>query len=470
MTDVLRLLFSVGLPWIVGALWTRALLWRDPDHGFAISIGYGYLMGLTAVTLLLRSLDALAVRWSIAWVSLPIVALACGALVRLHLRNPLTNFRDLGRRATEALGTMPAATWAIFYLLVALTVVRVIALSLDVVWTPLLTYDAWAQWASKARVWYAYGSMQPFVSTAAWPSAPGTMHFTDTNPHYPATVPLFQVWTAICLGRWDESLVNMPWAASFISLGIAFYAQTRRLGFSAIKSMFLTYLLLSLPFLTVHVALAGMADVFVAIAYGLAAMALWQWTVGRRRSDAILALVMAVICATLKQEGLIWMLTLLPGLVVAVNRRIGLAIVVVGASAAVLFLAFAPADFRIFNYALHIHIENVSLPLYEHMFVMDNWHLLWYAATALIAVNYRLLLEETLAPMTVTMLAAAGVVIVAFFFSSASGGVDEESLTNRLLLHIVPALVFYLAFILRERSRRTAAGTAELFDTAKPAA
>jgi hypothetical protein len=89
---------------------------------------------------------------------------------------------------------------------------------------------------------------------------------------------------------------------------------------------------------------------------------------------------------------------------------------------------------------------------------MDNWHLLWYAAIVLIAVNARLLFGPMLAPMTVTMLAAVGFVVVVFFFSNAAGGVDEESLLNRFLLDAVPALVFYLVLILREREQWVRAG------------
>jgi hypothetical protein len=51
------------------------------------------------------------------------------------------------------------------------------------------------------------------------------------------------------------------------------------------------------------------------------------------------------------------------------------------------------------------------------------------------------------------MLAATGFVVVVFFFSTAAVGVDEETLLNRFLLHAVPALLFYLALILRELER-----------------
>jgi len=45
------------------------------------------------------------------------------------------------------------------------------------------------------------------------------------------------------------------------------------------------------------------------------------------------------------------------------------------------------------------------------------------------------------------MLAALGLVVVVFFYSTAAGGVDEESLLNRFLLQLVPALSFYLVLI-----------------------
>jgi glucan phosphoethanolaminetransferase (alkaline phosphatase superfamily) len=107
------------------------------------------------------------------------------------------------------------------------------------------------------------------------------------------------------------------------------------------------------------------------------------------------------------------------------------------------------------GYVMRTHFENVSLPLYQHMFLMDNWHLLWYAAIAVIAFNWRRLLQANVAPATVTVLAALGLVVVVFFYSTAAGGVDEESLLNRFLLHLVPALSFYLVLIASKRQQQT---------------
>ncbi len=82
MGDVIGLPLSVALPWIAGTLWTRAVLNRESGGGLLLSVGYGYLIGMTAVTLLLRLLDAIGVRWSLLWVVLPMAALACAAFVR----------------------------------------------------------------------------------------------------------------------------------------------------------------------------------------------------------------------------------------------------------------------------------------------------------------------------------------------------------------------------------------------------
>jgi hypothetical protein len=445
MLDALVLALSIAIPWVAGALSIRAATGRHPQPP-AIAIGYGYLAGMFAVTLVTRALSLAGIRWGLAWVALPIVLAAAAAYLRMR---SLGTARALMPRL-GALATLQGAARAIFVALLALTCVRLVMLGVEVVLLPLVPFDAFAQWASKSRVWYEYRYMVPFVPAGQWTrGAAGVMQFTDTHPEYPGTVPLFQVWTALWLGRWDESLINVPWVAAWAALGLACYAQLRRLDFGAVKAMFGTYVLLSLPFLTIQVALAGIADLFVAIAYGLAAIATWQWTITRQRGDAGLALLMAIVCASLKFEGAFWALTLVPCVVTALNRRIGLWLLGAGAMAAALYLAFGPAELRVLGYAVRTRFVDVSTPVYEHLFVMDNWHLLWYAVVGVLAFHWRTLFDERLAPMSVTMLTAVAFVVVVFFFSTAAGGVKEESVTNRFVLHTVAAFVFYMALILR---------------------
>jgi hypothetical protein len=450
--DLAGVLLSVGLPWVTGTLWVRALWRSEQDERGALSVGYGYVAGAFATTLLMRLVDLTGQRWSLAWIALPMLALAATAWLGVKSQRSL---REDWRRAASGLAAAPTPSRRLFWLFLALCAIETVVIAVFVAWSLLLPYDAMAQWADKARVWYEYGRLLPFVDASDWYRFQDGLHFWDPNPGYPATAPLLQVWTALCLGRWDESLINMPWPAVFVALGFAFYGQLRRLDAGPVKSMACTYLLLSLPFLQVHGALAGMVDIFVAVTYGLAAMSLWQWVLTRQRQDAILAVVMALACALFKREGPLWALTLAPALVVAFHRRTGLALTAFLTVAALGYALFGPIEATFLGYTLRTHFENVSLPVYQHMFLMDNWHLLWYATIAVIAFNGRRLLDANVAPATVTMLAALGFVVVVFFYSSAAGGVDEESLLNRFLLHLVPALSFYLVLIASKRRQQT---------------
>ena len=141
------------------------------------------------------------------------------AFVHLRLRNPMTVVREHGRRAYRVLVAMPPTTRAIFCVLLGLTVARVIALVLEVCGRPCLPtmrgHSGRARRASGTGMVRSSHSCQPPNGA----NAPGTMHFTDTHPEYPGTVPLFQVWTAICLGRWDESMVNLPWVVELRFVG-----------------------------------------------------------------------------------------------------------------------------------------------------------------------------------------------------------------------------------------------------------
>jgi hypothetical protein len=454
--DVLCVLLSVGLPWVAGTLWVAALQRPPNERSWLLSAGYGYPIGALATTLVMRTLSALGLTWSVSLVALPLTLLAAGGYL---LTRPGAPWRGAWKRSDAYHATPPSLRF-LFWACLSLIVIRLIGLAAEDALRPLLPWDAWAQWATKARVWYQYGRLLPFVPPREWLAAGDPLHFMDARSGYPATVPLLQVWSALCLGRWDESLINAPWPAMACALGLAFYAQARRLGAGPAAAMLCTYLVLSLPFLDIHVALAGNVDLFMAVAYALAVMALWRWTLARNRADAILALVMALGCVTLKIEGIFWALTLVPAVIVALNRRLGLWVVGLSAAAAVLYVLVGPEQVVIFGYALGTRFTNVSEPLLAHLLVMDNWHLLWYAAIVMVIAKRRALLAPELAPMSVTMLFAFAFVFVVFFYSSAAGGVDEESLVNRLPLHLVPALAFYLLVLWRRGRTATVAGAA----------
>ncbi len=448
MHDLIGIAVSVALPWLSGTCCVLALQ-RGSRRDLVLAAGYGYLLGALATTLAMRALDAIAVRWTMPLVATQLVALAAVACGLARLRAP-RSLLERWQVCRDRVAALPAPQRLLFFGCLALILVRLCGLGLELAWRPLLPWDAWAQWSTKARVWYEYGTIAAFVDPARWLESGNATQFVDAHSDYPATVPLLQVWTALCLGRWDESLINVPWLAVLTALGLAFYAQLRRIGTGMAQAMLFSYLLLSIPFIDLHVAVAGYVDLFVAAAYGMAAMALWQWVRTRERADALLAVLGALACIAIKKEGILWALTLLPAVLVAVDRRLGLRVVALLGAAMLVYLLFGPGQINVLGYALRTEFTNVSRPVFEHFFEMDNWHLLWYLTLVVIALRARALFSAAVAPMTGTMLGAFAFVFVVFFYSSAAFGVADETLVNRLPLHLVPALAFYLVLLWRQ--------------------
>jgi hypothetical protein len=444
MRDLLGLVGAFALPWLAGTLAIALVRRRSPARDWTTGMGYGWFAGVLLMVIELRALDLIGVRWTLLSVSLPMLLMAIALFVAIRKWPPSPALPLAGAE----LRTLATPMRVLYWVCLALIAIRVGNLALEIVLRPLLPWDAWSHWSTKARVWYEFGRLAPFVSSEAWFAATDPMRFVDMHPEYPATVPLLQVWANLWLGRWDESLMNAPWLATMVALGMAFFGQLRRAGLDAAKALLATYLLLSLPFLDIHVALAGTADIFVAAVYGLAAIALWQWVLERDRADLAIAAMMAVLCVTIKVEGVLWIATLIPPIVVTLHRRIGIALVATVGVAAALYLAFGPEALPLFGYVLRTRFNNVSLPLAQHLFVMDNWHLYWYGAIAIVVLCRRRLFRADMLPLTFNVLAAFGLVIVVYFFSSAAGGVDDESLVNRLPLQMIVALTFYLALLL----------------------
>lgn len=452
MTDAIGIAASVLLPWVAGTLLVRAL-WRGAPGGPGLlAIGYGYLVGTFAVTLVMRALSYAGIPWS-----LPVLA---GSLVVLGAVAwwPARHARAAWPRATTLRDTLaaeaPAMRW-LFAIALALIVVRLAGLGVEIAASPLRAYDAWAHWATKARVWFDQGRIMAFVPPDVWLARGDPALYTDTNPGHPGTIPLLQAWTATFLTGWNESLINAPWLAIAAALGVAFYAQLRHAGASAPMAMVGTWLLMSLPILDIHVRLAGAADIFMGAAYGMAAMATWRWSQTREAPMAWLALIAAVAGLQVKVEGMLWMATLVPGVVTALHRRAGVALAGAAALAFLAYLAFGPERTMVLGYMLLTRPINVLDTVLEHVLAFDNWHLMGYGVIGVLAWRRRFLFEPCIAPMTMTMLAAAGLVVVVYFFTAAAIGVANETLVNRFLLHLAPPLAFYTLFVYFEGRGRS---------------
>jgi len=469
MIDALRLTAGWALVWLFGIGVTAALACAlrgrpsTPAH-VAWTIGAGFFAGAFGITVWMRVLSYIGLRFSVADIAAPLavatIAMIAWVWRRGALRLPAVSFVRAPMARIERLLAIGLSLWL---------AVRFVLLLLDVVWTPLYPWDAWIQWATKARVWYALGQIVPFGRSEAWFAANGALFF-DASPDYPATVPLWQVWSSLALGRWDDALMNLPWWLAAVAFAIAIYGALRGAGVQPLFALVGAWLVSSLPLANVHVAFAGYADLPMAAYFALAAISLWRWTVSRSRIDAALALLFAIACLTIKKPGLVWALTLLPGIVLAVAPRRAPRLLAGGIAIAVLgLLVLAQMHPVVLGYRLHLDFAPAWDSLLDSLFLLGNWNLLWYAIVATIAVGWRVLREPPLAPLSAILAAGMLFLGVVFAFTNARAWVTDQTTINRATLHIAPLALFWMILVV-DRWRGRLIANAALPAGAAPAA
>lgn len=451
MSDAAPLAFGIAVPWLAGFAVVRALLAWQRDRDTWVEVGYGHFVGVLLVTLVMRCMNAIGMPLAVVPATIVMAIVAVGGLVYAARRS------STDVRGAETTPEPLALRW-IAAVALALIAIRIGTLAVDVLLRPLFAWDAWSQWGTKAKVWSSLREIAPFMGYDEWlaRTRPG---YTDTAPNYPATIPLLQTWMTLVLGRWDDALMNLPWLAAFVALGAGLYGQMRRLGAGASWSIVATYLVLSLPLLDTHVALAGYADLHVAAAYALAVLALAQWEATRARGALVLLASAALLLPLLKLPGIAWIGTLALGTVIVVFgttpwRMGGLAAAVLAVTVAIGFY-FGSGKVTPDAAATQYRIVESLL---QHLYAFGSWNLAWYLVPLTVALAWR----EALALKATTVALACGFAFLAwtFFFTQAGDWVVDYTTVNRALLHIAPAAIAYAALLAHARAARPVVQTA----------
>jgi hypothetical protein len=257
-----------------------------------------------------------------------------------------------------------------------------------------------------------------------------------------------QTWICLALGRWDDSLIGVPWLFCAAALGLAFYGQARVWGARPLPAMTFAYFLLSLPLLDTQVAIPGNADLWMATVYGLAAFSFFHWLRAGDRGQGMLALGFLAACAFVKVPGVAWMLTFGPALLVA--RRswralpfiLGLPLLALGAVLArglpkgVLDLPYLG------HYKVAFH-PDVWTAFAESAFSLASWHLLFYVVAGVALVRFRVFRSSRVfASMAMLVLAGFALVASVYSFSQLAEFALDFTQVNRAALPIVPVLLF----------------------------
>ncbi len=455
----------VALPLVAGLLGASFLISRAMACRAVLIAGYGQILGLLVATLALRIPDALGLGLTPG----PFIAVAAiTALLAALLQRFYAGNRPEHVAIAPSAVSVPLTTpqIAVLALIGALVATRMFLLGYEMVHRPMFAWDATMHWATKAKVWFAHSELIPFLDNGQWLQQESPLAYTDHHPDYPITLPLLQVWAALAIDRWSESLVNLPALLLPVSLAAILYGAGRCCHVPVFTAAVFSYLALSLPLLNIHLALAGTADLLLGVCYAGALVSLHLWNRERRSGMLLLTLVLGLLCTGIKNEGLFWALTLVPGFIVALAPpRIATALLLTGFLAGLAVLFVLPQDWAVAGHTLGelaLGYRPGALPrLLEHLAATESWHLLVFIAACLpFGLVAACRHQSALAVPAVAMATAVGLYLALFLFTRHSYGAIHFSSSGRIALHLVPASLFLAMLswdVLVSRSRTRSA-------------
>jgi hypothetical protein len=454
-------LASLLLPWLLGYFVVSLLIPQQIAGRSAISIGCGYLAGLFATTLVLRLYDSLGLTLNF----IPLAILLAGLIALLALAHGRAS-NPYRKVAVES--PTPRWEYLVIVLLLILIGLRYWTILAEVSLRPLYPWDAFMNWAPKAVTWFHYKSLVPFVNESTWLANTGDPGLHTIRAHsYPETVPLVLLWHMLGVGTADHTFPYLSWPLLALTSGIAMYGFMRFFAFSRMAAILYCYAVLSIPYINLHVTLAGYADIWLTFAFTLAVLSLHSWQRSGDKGFAVLALLFSVACTQIKTPGIvlggIGIATLM---VAALQIRISLLVI------AGLFLTLTVVILILFGVELNLPLlgeikfskELIRLPglgaqrvefhnsmpfFGESLFLQANWNILGYALTAallLILVRYNQI--ENMDLLLANVVLASVFIFVTYSFTSHYDNAVNFTSLNRVLLYIMPVatLICFLAF------------------------
>jgi len=449
--------FACLLPLLLGAGALMTVSGRpDGPAGWLRVAGEGWLLGLLMIAGLMMLPGLVPARvFPVLWLPVLVAGLV---LLALGLRRPRQNAPLLPARPQE---------WPLAAAALVLLGLHAVLLWSEARMLPTLAWDAWSTWLFKARAWFDQPAFVPFVDFQRALDAPAEAALPTLAPHYPNAVPRFAVWIASASGSWSGAEVRGLWPLAWAALGAVCFGGLRALGGGLALAALATAALLSLPLLNHHAALAGYADIWMAALTLMAALRLAQWQRYRRWPDALLFFVFVALLPTIKLEGGVWasglvgaaLLMLLPArlrlpgvsiaslLVLALAWGKGFAVPMPGAG----WLRVSWGEIVVPGIgALELYWRPVWREVLSALYLLPNWHLLWYMAPPVMLLGLgRIRSSAEAQALGWFLLYALLFLFGLFFLTDASRWAENLTSVNRVLLQVVPVVVVLMALALR---------------------
>ena len=463
LLEALRLSLFTLLPCLAALVLVRAWLPIPRQPGIrALQLGLALIFGPLLAAPSLRILDLFG--WPLTFMpALGGLALITSSAVLAawplaRLMGPIQLIRPT--EPARALVTARTERWLLAVLL-SLIILRLGSLLPDLLLRPVFPWDAWKIWAWKARAWFEVGELIQFASSREWLNAPAEVQVIDGVNH-PDAISLLMLWSAIALGRWDDSLLGLPWLLCGLGMGLALYGLLRLQGLPRLLAVASVYLLLSLPMLSTHMILYGYADLWMAGLFTSLGAGLVLWLRLPDRRFLGLILLSAVVMALIKDTGSYWIPVILATLVahyIPTRWLAGIAGIGILIVAVLLVLGIDPImlvtgeRFRLDPRP----VLDAASGIGQHLFVWLDWHLMGWLLLPLLIVAGRFAPSSSeIRGLLVLVLFSLLALLLAFTLTRAAEYAMIGTLFSRMLLQIVPVIILLTSLVtwawLRPRS------------------
>jgi hypothetical protein len=471
---LLTLYAGLLLPWLGGALWLAFIESRlnsVPPNRLR-QAGYGFFLGYTVLFLAIMANNNLTGAVSWPGLMLFLLLFAAGGGLALWLTPGSSGGASIDPEiATTAHEPRSTAVKMLTAVLLVWIAIHLIHMAVEIFTQPLYPWDAWVAWIYRAKAWSLAGGISDVLGPAAWAAATSADSYTIDAWMYPLFPSVIPYWAALSLGRWSETLINLPVLFAGMAIGLALYGQCRECGLSMVASLACCYLLLSIPLFATHIALAGYADIWMAGFAGLGFVAIMRGAIIRGAGQGFqmgLGLLMIILSIAVKNEGAVWFLAAL-ALLVLVTCRLWVPILIVALVVGANWLGFTHIEIPLLgtlgivngrleipfigSFVLEVH--SVWRSYWDNFFTMGSWNLVWVLVTASLVLAIK---PSSKSSEYRARRAGLGFIFIflatqLFIFGYTDQGLWADTYTaiNRLPLHFIPALLFAAVVVVHSR-------------------
>ncbi|NDY95287.1 hypothetical protein [Wenzhouxiangella limi] len=448
LTEALTLLAFLILPCLAVMLVVSQLLDAKKPGTRSIKIGTALIFGplMTAPALVTANAIGLRISTSSALTGLFIIALA------IYLPTWLAGGKNrVGHSEKRSTAQLPIliserTDRMVIAIMFGLIVLRLASILPDLLLRPVFPWDAWKTWVWKARAWFEIGEIISFANAREWLSAPANVHIVEGTNH-PDTISLVMLWSALALGRWDDSLLGLPWIMCTIGTMLSIYGALRSQGLPPVLALIGPYLFVSLPMIATHTALYGYADLWMAALFAVLTVGILQQQMTGGLFGLHLIGASMIFMAFVKDTGSYWIPIIIAALLANAlpNRwlfRLGL--IGSGIGLSLLALGMDPIAW-LTQERFHLDPQSVTAVfsgIARHLLLWHDWHLLGYLlpfiflAAALVGTQ-----SQPIRSLLILVLMCLAGLLVAFTFSRAGQYAIIGTLFSRMFMHLVPAVI-----------------------------